>query len=446
MHSHGTVETVYYVNPGNPLSTVDIVGAALPNCLTLTHLAAMHHVYLATSLLLLRLSRAVEVTPNSPCSSLCDNSISNDSDPGDDANSFTVGKNVVCNDYEYDGPNSTAPGRKFKDCLNCELNSTATDSKTNQNEAYWVLFNMKFTFDWCVFAIPDNNRTEANAQCNDVCSGPNESAKSALVDRLLQTNATIQYQYCEDGNGAFGKIVDDCTKCLDNVPNAKTLSNYVKALNAGCDQQPRPGETLMLAFDLFPPVSTASSSSPTAATAAAGTVTVTSNPVYPPPSSPAALADASSSRAAASASAAASAKKTHDDGVRVGVGVGVGVGGVGLILGVVAIIFFRRRSARNREKFEAEARARWEAEHFAGHGAPYYNQPQQEQKDRIAELSAPYYMAEADAGIPRAAELPNSEPTSRSTSKTLRSSGYGMSRFMGKPAVPNKDATQDSSG
>lgn len=245
MHSHGTVETVYYVNPGNPLSTVDIVGAALPNCLTLTHLAAMHHVYLATSLLLLRLSRAVEVTPNSPCSSLCDNSISNDSDPGDDANSFTVGKNVVCNDYEYDGPNSTAPGRKFKDCLNCELNSTATDSKTNQNEAYWVLcaspffpdvpghmtdsrlrpVNMKFTFDWCVFAIPDNNRTEANAQCNDVCSGPNESAKSALVDRLLQTNATIQYQYCEDGNGAFGKIVDDCTKCLDNVPNAKTLSN-----------------------------------------------------------------------------------------------------------------------------------------------------------------------------------------------------------------------------
>ena len=86
--------------------------------------------------------------------------------------------------------------------------------------------NMKFTFDWCVFAYPNNNnRTEANAQCNDVCSGPDESAKSALEDRLLQTNATIQYQYCEDGNGAFGKIVDDCAKCLDNVPNAKTLSN-----------------------------------------------------------------------------------------------------------------------------------------------------------------------------------------------------------------------------
>lgn len=137
MHSHGTVDTVYYyVNLGNPLSTVDFVGAALPNCLTLILLAAMHHVYLATSLLLLRLARAVEVTPNSPCSSLCDNFISNDSDPGDDRNSFTLGKDVVCNDYEYV---STASGRKFKDCLKCELNSTATDSKTHQNEAYWVL-------------------------------------------------------------------------------------------------------------------------------------------------------------------------------------------------------------------------------------------------------------------------------------------------------------------
>lgn len=85
--------------------------------------------------------------------------------------------------------------------------------------------NMKFTFDWCVFAYPNNNRTEANIQCGDVCSGQDNSAKLALVDRLLQTNATIQYQYCEDANGAFSKIADDCAKCLDKVPDAKTLAN-----------------------------------------------------------------------------------------------------------------------------------------------------------------------------------------------------------------------------
>lgn len=99
----------------------------------------MHHGCLAIALLLLRLIHAVEVTPNSECSSLCDNNVSNGNNPGADASSFTIGSNVVCDDDEYDGPNSTVPGRKFKDCLICELNSTATDAKTNQNEAYWVL-------------------------------------------------------------------------------------------------------------------------------------------------------------------------------------------------------------------------------------------------------------------------------------------------------------------
>lgn len=92
---------------------------------------------------------------------------------------------------------------------------------------------MKFTFDWCVFAYPDNkNRTDANAQCSDICSGPNDSAKSALVDRLLQTNATIQYQYCEDGDEIFSKTADACAKCLNKVPNAKVLANcMIRRLN-----------------------------------------------------------------------------------------------------------------------------------------------------------------------------------------------------------------------
>lgn len=84
---------------------------------------------------------------------------------------------------------------------------------------------MKFTFDWCVFAYPNNNVTAASAQCGDICSGPNNIAQSALTDRLLQTNATIQYQYCVDGNGAFSKVADECAKCLEKVPNSKALVN-----------------------------------------------------------------------------------------------------------------------------------------------------------------------------------------------------------------------------
>lgn len=165
---------------------------------------------------------------------------------------------------------------------------------------------------------------------------------------------------------------------------------------------------------------------------------MTQNPVYPPPSSPAALAAASSSQAAASASAAASAKNSHNNNVRLGVGVGVGIGGAALILALVATIFFRRRSARNREKFEGEARARREAEYHAGHTTEDYNQPQQGQKERIAELSAPYYVAEADEGRPQDAELPIPEQTSRSPSKTLPNSSYGI------PAAPENNLTRDS--
>lgn len=104
-----------------------------------------------------RLSLEIEVTPNSECSSLCDDNIDNTSDPGDKLNSSTQTKDAVCSDYEFDGPNSTVRGRKFKDCMTCELQSTAIDSKSNENEVYWVL---------CAFGSTDSewrNRAIADA-------------------------------------------------------------------------------------------------------------------------------------------------------------------------------------------------------------------------------------------------------------------------------------------
>ena len=313
-----------------------------------------------------------------------------------------------------------------------------------------------------MFAYPDNsNHTAANLQCAETCSGPGDNAKIALVDRLLQTNATIQYQYCKDGDGAFSKVADDCVTCLEKVPNSKAMANCtssawihpgllltdwfsdIRALKTACDQTPSPGTLLKLDFDLFPSVS-----GPASATSA-GTVTVTANPLYPPPSSPANIAAASASsaaRSAASASAAASTQKKHDDNVRTGVGVGVGVGGVAAILAVVGIIFWRRRSARNREKSDVEARARWEAEYHASQGPPF----QQDHKFRPMELGEledherPFFVAEADEGRPRGPELPAPDNTSRSTSKTLRNSNYSMSRLIGKPNVPEKDDPRPS--
>ena len=83
---------------------------------------------------------------------------------------------------------------------------------------------MKFTLDWCVFGYPDNpDIIPANQKCAEVCAGENNSAKLSLTDRLLQTNATLQYLYC---NGPDIKsTLDDCAACLDTVPNAKALGH-----------------------------------------------------------------------------------------------------------------------------------------------------------------------------------------------------------------------------
>ena len=103
---------------------------------------------LTSSLLsLLCLVYSIEVTPNSKCFSLCANDISGSSNIADGKYSWTIGSNVVCEDSQLAGPGSTVPGRKWKECLNCELASTAVDSPSNENELYWVLCKFPVSTD-----------------------------------------------------------------------------------------------------------------------------------------------------------------------------------------------------------------------------------------------------------------------------------------------------------
>lgn len=86
--------------------------------------------------------------------------------------------------------------------------------------------NFKYTLDWCVFGLsqdPANTITPANEQCSQVCAGPNNSAKIALTNRYLETNQALQYLYCDGPD--IENILDNCSVCLDKVPNAKSLSH-----------------------------------------------------------------------------------------------------------------------------------------------------------------------------------------------------------------------------
>ena len=91
---------------------------------------AMHFFVVA---LLTVLTTSIEVSPDSECSSLCDN---NPSDSVYDPSlSKTYTDELVCYDWELAGPNSTTAGRKWKDCLQCE--SQTAHSFGGSNQVYW---------------------------------------------------------------------------------------------------------------------------------------------------------------------------------------------------------------------------------------------------------------------------------------------------------------------
>ena len=86
------------------------------------------------------------------------------------------------------------------------------------------IVHMKFNLDWCVFGYPDNNDIiPANQKCAEVCAGPKNSAKYSLTYRLLTTEATLQYFYCDGSD--IQNTLDNCAACLETVPNAKVLKN-----------------------------------------------------------------------------------------------------------------------------------------------------------------------------------------------------------------------------
>ena len=80
---------------------------------------------------------AVEVAPGSPCSPQCiDTPGSNIQDA---FSSRTWPSDITCNDEDITGSNTTAKGRKWRDCLQCESGSASFDPTTRENDIFWFL-------------------------------------------------------------------------------------------------------------------------------------------------------------------------------------------------------------------------------------------------------------------------------------------------------------------
>jgi len=172
----------------------------------------------------------LQVTPNSPCSRLCmDDPTADVSDPNV---SNTNGQDIVCNDADY---NSTSVGRKFKQCLTCLQNSTA--SSGGENDQGWYFYNLRYAFNTCIYAATNASDPISTPCSTDTVCAPLQSA----LEQGMQDPSTMggQYQYCSANNNAFvGSNLGICQSCLRENSDVFYLSNFLVALDAGCIQQP----------------------------------------------------------------------------------------------------------------------------------------------------------------------------------------------------------------
>ncbi|ROW11660.1 hypothetical protein VPNG_05600 [Cytospora leucostoma] len=238
---------------------------------------------------------AVQVAPNSPCSSVCiDSSTLDESDPN---SSSTTASNIVCDDGDF---TTTSNGTKWKQCMTCLQNSTFVHG--DESDQYWFLYNLRYSFDHCVFGFPNGTGSGSNPCETSSACGP---LKVALEHGNLSTTSS-QFGYCDaDGGSVTGQYYDACLECVSADGDTQYIANALVALEAGCQQRPNVTEILGLSGTVFS--------------------TAIIDIVDP-----------------------ASLKKSESTGLSTAAIVGIVVGAIVLVLAATAFICIRRRKRRNR--------------------------------------------------------------------------------------------------
>lgn len=170
---------------------------------------------------------AIQVAPNSPCSSVCVDSTTLDlSDPN---SSNTLASDIVCEDADF---TSTSEGKKWKQCMTCLQSSTFVQG--SESDQYWFLYNLRYNFDHCVFG-PNGTESGLTPCAIDLACG---SLKSALEYGNLSTSSP-EFGYCDaDGGSVTGVYHDACHSCVSSSGTTQYVANTLVALEAGCQQRP----------------------------------------------------------------------------------------------------------------------------------------------------------------------------------------------------------------
>ncbi|KAF4469867.1 exo-alpha-sialidase neuraminidase [Fusarium albosuccineum] len=188
------------------------------------------------------LAPALQVTPNSPCAQFCLDS--SDHDSSNHKSSSTHGDDIVCNDDEFA---SRSEGQKFQRCLSCLQDSTFKNG--DENDQDWFLYNLRYSFDYCVFGYPNATGIGSSPCITSEACGPLEKA---LKKGITEPDDRKQYDYCDvDGKAMLGNSYGNCQACITVDSTRTIISNFLVALEAGCQQRPKPGATISLNDTVF---------------------------------------------------------------------------------------------------------------------------------------------------------------------------------------------------
>ncbi|KAF5659169.1 exo-alpha-sialidase neuraminidase [Fusarium heterosporum] len=189
------------------------------------------------SLLFVVSTTALQVTPNSPCAQFCFDQSDNDSPK-------TRGDEIVCNDDDF---KRKAEGQKFQRCLACLQDSTFKQG--DESDQDWFLYNMRYSFDYCIFGYPNATDIPSGPCITSEACGP---IGNALKEGIAQPNDREQYDYCDtDDKAMLGDAVAKCQACVKADSTHTIISNFLVALDAGCQQRPKPGTPIGLNDTVF---------------------------------------------------------------------------------------------------------------------------------------------------------------------------------------------------
>lgn len=186
---------------------------------------------------------ALQVAPNSPCSSVCIDSTALDaSDPN---SSNTEPSDIVCEDADF---TNTVDGSKWKQCMSCLQNSTF--SQGSESDQYWFIResvsasrhntpsliltdipdNLRYSFDFCVFGFLDGTGSGSNpCETSSACG----TLRTSLEHGNLSTTDP-EFGYCDDG-AVTGSSFDTCLDCVRSGGDTQYVANGKSASLLQCE-------------------------------------------------------------------------------------------------------------------------------------------------------------------------------------------------------------------